>query len=104
MVRSIAIIDDEQHCLDRMLHLLARHAHRFDIVTYVFMEKALEGLGAQRPDIVFLHVQLGEHSGFGLLAKLGFANFGLIFTTAYEEYAIEPFKFSAMAYLLKRVE
>src|SRR5690606_33305789 len=101
---SVAIIDDEQHCLDRMLHLLAPHAHRFDIRTYQTMEQALEGLMAQRPDIVFLDVQLGGHSGFDLLVQLGFADFGLIFTTAHEKYAIEAFRFSAMAYLLKPVE
>lgn len=100
----LAIIDDEQHCLDRLLHLLVPHAHKFDIVTYGSMDQALLGLSEKRPDIVFLDVQLGGHSGFELLSRLGFGDFGLIFTTAYEKYAIEAFRFSAMAYLLKPVD
>lgn len=104
MEMTVAIIDDEQHCLDRLLHLLAPHAHKFEILTYDCLDRALKGLEGIRPDIVFLDVQLGDRSGFELLSKLGFGDFSLIFTTAYEKYAIEAFRFSAMAYLLKPVD
>ena len=56
-----------------------------------------------RPDIVFLDVQLNEKTGFDVLSSVSHRDFCLIFTTAYEQYAIEAFKFSAIDYLLKPI-
>ena len=104
MKMTIAIIDDEQHCIDRLVHLLRPHSKKFDIATFDTLGKAVEGLDRLRPDIVFLDVQLGEGTGFDLLSEVGHREFSLIFTTAYEKYAVEAFRFSAMAYLLKPVD
>src|SRR5690606_7719706 len=87
-----------------LLYLLAPHGGAFDIMVYTSLEEAQSGLERQRPKIVFLDVQLGGRSGFELLIGSGFRDFGLIFTTAYEKYAIAAFRCSAMAYLLKPVD
>lgn len=101
---TIAIIDDEQHCIDRLLYLLRPHLKKFDITTFDTVEGAVEGLERLRPEIVFLDVQLGVETGFDLLSAVGHREFSLIFTTAFEKYAVEAFRYSAMAYLLKPVD
>ncbi len=101
---TIAIIDDEQHCMDRLMHFLVPHSKKHEITTFSTVEEAVEGLERLRPDIVFLDVQLGRETGFDLLSAVGHREFSLIFTTAYEKYAVEAFKYSAMAYLLKPID
>ena len=54
--------------------------------------------------MVFLDVQIHEKTGFDLLKNLNEINFEIIFTTAYEKYAVQAFKFSAIDYLLKPID
>lgn len=61
----------------------------------------------KKPDIIFLDIKMGDGSGFDLIEKLrerGTLNSQVIFTTAYDEYAIKAFKYSALDYLLKPVD
>ncbi|MCR9228339.1 MAG: LytTR family DNA-binding domain-containing protein [Flavobacteriaceae bacterium] len=101
---TVAIIDDEQHCIDHLAHLLQMYAEEIDMVSFSSVEEAIKGVDALRPDIVFLDVQLHDRTGFDFLSSVSHRDFNLIFTTAYEKYAIEAFKFSAIAYLLKPVD
>lgn len=67
----------------------------------------LSGLAAIRsfrPDILLLDVEMDDSSGFDLLNQVYNPDFQLIFVTAYNQYAIEAFKFSAIDYLLKPVD
>lgn len=57
-----------------------------------------------QPDLVFLDVQMKSGTGFNLLEQINDVNFEVIFITAYNEYAIEAFKFSAFGYLLKPIK
>lgn len=105
MITAI-IIEDELHCADRLTTLLAEHfskkiqlAGSFDTV-----EKGLEGIKKHQPDLVFLDVEIGDRTGFDLLRESGGFDFEVIFTTAYEKYAVQAFKFSAIDYLLKPVD
>ncbi|HRN57574.1 MAG TPA: LytTR family DNA-binding domain-containing protein, partial [Agriterribacter sp.] len=54
--------------------------------------------------LVFLDMQIHDKTGFDLLKQVGEINFDVIFTTAYEKYAVQAFKFSAIDYLLKPVD
>lgn len=59
------------------------------------------------PDVVFLDIKMSDGSGFDLIDKIkreGPVTFQIIFTTAYNEFAIKAFKFSAIDYLLKPVD
>ncbi|HET8734995.1 MAG TPA: LytTR family DNA-binding domain-containing protein [Pricia sp.] len=100
---KIAVIDDEQHCTNRILALLRPHRSKIQIECFSTADEAVKGIDSLRPDIVFLDVQLHNRTGFEVLSAVSQRNFCLIFTTAYQQYAIEAFKFSAIDYLLKPI-
>lgn len=101
---KIAIVDDEQHCIDHLANLLKPHSAHMQLFIFENANDAIIGLEKIRPDIVFLDVQLHDKTGFDVLSSVSKRDFSLIFTTAYETYAIEAFKFSAIDYLLKPVD
>jgi len=101
---NIAIVDDEQHCIDALLELLNHYSEHIDsIKTYGNVEAAVKGINSFKPDILFLDIQLQDQTGFDVLKQLRFKDFNLVFCTAFEQYAITAFKFSAMDYLLKPI-
>lgn len=63
--------------------------------------KAIKSL---QPDLVFLDVQIHDETGFDLLGRIKEKNFEVIFTTAFDRFAVQAFKFSALDYLLKPVD
>lgn len=104
MLRTL-IVDDEQHCTDRIVKLLENYADKFTLLgSCDSVETAKESIIKLSPDVVFLDVQLHERTGFDLLAQLPQINFEVIFTTAYDNYAVKAFRFSALDYLLKPVD
>ncbi len=100
------IIDDEQHCTDRLLSLIAHNASgELNVLeTCNSMQGGLEAIRQHKPELIFLDVQLGPHTGFELLQQLKHRDFDLIFTTAYDTYAVQAFRYSAMDYLLKPID
>ena len=66
--------------------------------------EALQAIAEHKPDVVFLDIQLQRETGFDLLNQLKDVEFEVIFTTAFSEYAIKAFKFSAIDYLLKPID
>ncbi len=65
--------------------------------------EGLRGIKEFNPDIVFLDIQMKDETGFDLLNQLSHINFALIFTTAFDQYAIKAFRFNAIDYLLKPI-
>lgn len=105
MIKAI-IIDDESHCITRLEYLLKEYCKSFVqlIDTYQTIEEGITAIEKHQPDLVFLDVQLNDKTGFDLLSQLNEINFGVIFTTAFEKYAVKAFKISAVDYLLKPVD
>ena len=105
MIKTI-IIDDEQHCIDRLQRLL--HGQFADILQmagcFQTVASGISAIQSLQPDLVFLDVQIHDQTGFDLLEQLAHTNFDVIFCTAYEQYAIQAFKCSAIDYLLKPVD
>jgi two-component system LytT family response regulator len=66
--------------------------------------EAIKAIDQFNPDVVFLDIQLQRETGFDLLTRLKDFDFEVIFTTAYSEFAIKAFKFSAIDYLLKPID
>jgi len=105
MIRAV-IVDDEQHCISRLTDLLNRHCKQTVTIAGAFgsVDEAITGIINLKPDLVFLDIQLHEQTGFDMLAQLPHIDFEVIFTTAYDNYAIQAFKFSAVDYLLKPID
>ncbi|HVW60821.1 MAG TPA: LytTR family DNA-binding domain-containing protein [Puia sp.] len=105
MIRSI-LIDDERHCIDRLTGMLQRqHAGSIEILgAYFNSEEGEKAIRTLHPDLVFLDIQIGDASAFDMLRRIDNPGFEVIFTTAYDEYALEAFRFSAIDYLLKPID
>jgi len=105
MIEAI-IIDDEQHCISRLEQLLRENFSQTIHLAGSFqtVEEAFTGIKKIQPGLVFLDVQIHDKTGFDLLQQLDQINFEIIFTTAYEKYAVQAFRFSALDYLLKPVD
>ncbi len=98
------IVDDEKHCIDRLENLLLAHRNDVQVIgSYQSYSGALDAIAALHPDFIFLDVQLGDKTGFELLKALKSIDFDVVFTTAFDKYAVEAFRFSATDYLLKPI-
>jgi len=106
MIKTL-IIDDERHASDRLERLLQQQfSHALTLAgTAASLEEGVQAITTVQPDLVFLDVHLHNKTGFDLLQQVPqhHHRFDCIFTTAYEQYAIQAFKFSAIDYLLKPV-
>jgi len=99
------IIDDEDHCIESIRLMLEKHLPQVEVVAEITEpETALELISTENPDLVFLDINMPGMTGFELIAKMRKIDFHIIFTTAYDEYAIKAFKVNAVDYLLKPVE
>ena len=105
MINAI-IIDDEQHCVDRLSTLLTTDCSQTIRLagSYLTLETGIHGIRKLQPDVIFLDVVLGEQTGFDLLEQLGDISCAVIFTTSYDKYAVQAFRFSAIDYLLKPID
>lgn len=103
MLRAV-IIEDEfrsRQTLAGMLKLFCK-----SVVIVGEAENVRDGIvliKKEKPDVVFLDIQMPDGSGFKLLEELGTIKFDVIFTTAYDHFAIQAIKFSALDYLLKPI-
>ncbi len=99
------IIDDEALSADMLNYLIEKNVPAISQVKRT--TSALEGLSlieSFKPEILFLDIQMPFLTGFELLAKLPNHPFSVIFTTAYNKYAIKAIRFSALDYLLKPID
>jgi two-component system LytT family response regulator len=99
------VVDDEQKGISSLRLLIEKCAQDVKIVAFSSdPEEGIKLIDDYRPDIVFLDINMPLMNGFGLLKKITFTNFHLIFTTAHEEYALQAIKSKALDYLLKPID
>jgi two-component system, LytTR family, response regulator len=104
MIKSI-IVDDELKSRESLRILIEDFCDGIEVVALCQnVTEGIDAIQAYKPDIVFLDIQMQRETGFDLLARVREVNFEVIFTTAYSEYAIKAFKFSAIDYLLKPID
>ncbi|MFZ1676280.1 MAG: LytTR family DNA-binding domain-containing protein [Saprospiraceae bacterium] len=99
------LIDDESNSRNALQQKLISYCPDIRIVAEC--ENGEEGINAietYKPDIVFLDVEMPRMNGFVMLQQLQHRKFELIFTTAYDHYAIQAIRFSALDYLVKPIE
>ena len=103
MIKAI-IIDDEKKSRDSLKALLSRYCPTVEVIAEA--DGYLSGqiiISNHYCDVVFLDVQMPDGSGFKLLQSLEVINFEVVFTTAFDKYAIQAIRFSALDYLLKPI-
>lgn len=98
-------MDDEEHCREVLEYLLQKYCGDVQLTgSFAGAEEALPVLQNRQPDILFLDIEMPDMNGFQLLEKIPSPLFNVVFTTAYNEYALKAIKQSALDYLLKPVD
>ena len=98
------LIDDEPLAVGRLKRLLDETGRVEIAGSSSDPAQALQQLRQSRPDVLFLDIEMPGMSGFDLLAQLGDPQPLVVFTTAYDRYALDAFKVNSIDYLLKPVE
>jgi two-component system LytT family response regulator len=102
MIRAI-LIDDERLARNELKKLLAEFPEIEVIAEAANANEGMERIEDLSPDLIFLDIQMPGKSGFEMLSELDKVPY-VIFTTAYDEYALKAFDVNALDYLLKPVE
>jgi len=100
---KIVIIDDSRLARNELKRLLSVNSEIEIIGEAANAEQAKSIIEENKPDVIFLDIQMPGKSGFELLEELEFIP-KVIFTTAYDQYALKAFEFNALDYLLKPVD
>jgi len=104
MIRAL-IIDDEKHCIDNLQWQLQQYCPEVEIIAVCDDAKnGLQQIQREQPQLVFLDVEMPGMNGFEMLEAVKEINFDIIFTTAFDQYAIRAIKFGALDYLVKPID
>jgi len=99
------IIDDEQKGRENLQKLIQEYCKQVEIVAMASgVVEAYNLILQHKPDLIFLDVEMPSGSGFSLLDKFNSADFKIIITTAFDEYALRAIKHHAFDYLLKPID
>lgn len=99
------IIEDEKKSREALKNLITEFCPEISISGMAeSVESGLAVIKTHHPAIVFLDIEMQTGTGFDLLEKIPNPEFEVIFTTAYEQYALKAIKFSALDYLLKPID
>lgn len=104
MIKAV-IVDDEQDARDFIESIIHQFFKEIEISGKA--TSVVEGIKAivkYKPDLVFLDIEMQDGTGFDLLDAIPERNFDVIFITAYGQYALKAFKYSAVNYLVKPIE
>lgn len=101
---NAVIIDDEERSILLNKTMLVNYCPEVNIkAIYDTVDLAYEGILLHKPDLVFLDVDMPPYTGFDLLRRFETIKFEIIFITAFNQYAIDAIRFSALDYLMKPV-
>lgn len=104
MIRTV-VIEDEEYSRTMLVRLLRDHCKDINVVAEAdSVNSGLAAIAQHKPELVFLDIELGSGTSFEILERLPEINFELIFTTAYDHYALKAIKFCAIDYLLKPID
>ncbi|MCF8233549.1 MAG: LytTR family DNA-binding domain-containing protein [Bacteroidales bacterium] len=99
------IVDDESACRNSLKGLITDHCNNLEIVGEAGnIKMGQETIMEKKPGLVFLDVKLPDGTGFDMLDQIPSLDFKIIFVSAFDRYAINAFRFSAIDYLLKPIE
>jgi two-component system, LytTR family, response regulator len=99
------IVDDEEKSRELLSKMVQKYCPGLIVAGMAeSASSAVEMINSEKPDLVFLDIELSGESGFDVLNSFPEIHFDVIFTTAYDKYAIKAIKFSALDYLLKPID
>lgn len=102
---KVLLIDDEERATDSLRLMIEKTIPEIgQVIVCNDARRAADLIHNYKPGLVFLDIQMPHLNGFQLLEKMPNKNFKIIFTTAYNEYAIQAIRFSAFDYLLKPID
>lgn len=103
MIHAV-IVEDEKKSRELLKNLLKDFSDDIEVVGMAdSVATGLEVIKKQQPELIFLDIKMPDGSGFDMLEKLQNTHPEVIFTTAYNQYAIQAIRFSALDYLLKPI-
>jgi two-component system LytT family response regulator len=98
------VVDDEPLVLKNILFLLEKYCPQVQVLaTAESAAEAKKLIEQYKPDLLLLDIEMPRGNGFDLLQSLKDFSFSVVFITAYEQYAIQAIKFSALDYILKPI-
>jgi two-component system LytT family response regulator len=104
MIKAI-LIEDELRSLKLLGNLIGEYCPQVKIIgTATSVDEAFQLIQKNDPNVIFLDIEMQRETGFDLLLKFSEIPFEIIFTTAFEHYALKAIKFSALDYLLKPID
>lgn len=104
MIRAV-IVEDEKHSRETLKNLLRDFCPDVEVCgAAASIDEAVPLIRSTQPGLLFLDIELQNTTGFDLLRRLPDMGFEVIFTTAFEQYAIQAIKFSSLDYLLKPID
>ncbi|MDX1478368.1 MAG: LytTR family DNA-binding domain-containing protein [Saprospiraceae bacterium] len=104
MLKAI-MIDDEPECLLSLAYDLEKHCPEVEVVAQCKGGKeGVMAINKHQPDVVFLDIDMPFVNGFDVLEMVPNIDFEVIFTTAYDKYALRAFRISAVDFLLKPID
>lgn len=99
------IVEDELNSQELLKEIIESYCEGVKVVaTAQGVKEALEKIKEHKPHLLLLDIELSDGDGFQVLEQVGDVDFDVIFTTAYDQYAIKAFKFAATDYILKPVD
>jgi two-component system LytT family response regulator len=105
LMHKAIIIEDELHSREFLKNIITTYCPELELVAMASgVEEGVIAIKEYKPEIIFLDIEMQTGTGFDLLQQFPDPEFDVIFTTAYDHYAIKAIKFSAIDYLLKPIE
>ena len=98
------IIDDEKGSIELLKALLESHCPKVEVAAEARnVESGIQAIKEIQPNLIFLDINMPDGDGFEIMQAFPNPKFEVIFTTAYNQYALKAFEFSALHYLLKPI-
>lgn len=102
---KVVIADDVQDIRESLEKMLSAYCPEAQVVASADgVSSAVAAIKKHSPDVVLLDVEMKDGTGFDVLRQFPMARFKVIFVTAYQQYSLDAFRFSALDYLLKPVD
>lgn len=102
---SCVIVDDEERSRNYLFKIIGRHCPELFILgTAANKKEGIELINREKPELIFLDIEMPDGTGFELLKEISSYDFEVIFVTGYNDHAIRAIKVNALDYLLKPLD